>query len=140
MFKKLSAVLILSLIAPITATAQAAFTSADQVRMILDATKGSWIAVREYDGNDLLYFTHLESWRCGLDGVKYGINSDVADQIWDQEDCYMDEATPNAIKMQNGLPYITLPLGSVESVTIEILYDDGQTDTVTYERAAIQIQ
>ena len=39
--------------------------------------------------------------------------------------------------MEDGLPFITLPLGSVETVVIEILYDDGTTDTANYERKAI---
>lgn len=137
MFRKITPVLLILSLAPQVALAQAAFTTAAEVQPILTATKGSWIAVREYDGNDLLYFTHLESWRCGLDGVMYGINSDVADQIWEQETCYEDEAAANAMKMENGLPFITLELGSVETVIVEITYDDGTTDTATYERKAI---
>lgn len=137
MFRKIMpAVLALSL-APVGAQAQAAFTTAAEVQPILTMTKGNWVAVREYDGNDLLYFTHLESWRCGLDGVMYGINSDVADQVWEQEACYEDEAAPNTMKMENGLPFVTLELGSVETLIVEITYDDGTTDTATYERKAI---
>lgn len=116
-----------------------AFTTAAEVKPILNATKGSWIAVREYDGHDLLYFTHLESWRCGLDGVSYGLNSEVTDQTWALEVCYEGEAAPNAMKADDHLPYISLPLGSVNSVTIKLLYDDGTTDTVTYPRASVKM-
>lgn len=112
-------------------------TTAGEVKMILDATKASWIAVREYDGNDLVYFTQIEAWRCALDGLKYGINSETADQIRELETCYEDEAAPNAMKEEGRLPFITLPLGSVESVTIELLYDDGTIDTATFERAKV---
>ncbi|MFQ5437829.1 MAG: hypothetical protein ACE5DK_03255 [Paracoccaceae bacterium] len=120
-----------------TAFPAQAFTTAAEVRPILSATKSAWIAVREFEGNDLLYFTHLESWRCGLEGVKYGINSDVADRVWELETCYEGEAAPNAMKAEDRLPYVTLPLGSVESVTIEILYDDGTSDSALYERADV---
>jgi hypothetical protein len=136
MFKKLSTALLIGATSLATVPAQAQTTTAE-VKPILTMIKGMWVAVREYDGNDLLYFTMLESYRCGLDGVKYGINTDVADQVWEQETCYVDEAAPNAMKMEDGLPFITLELGSIETVIVEITYDDGTTDTVTYERKAI---
>ncbi len=136
MFKKLSTALLIGATTLAVLPVQAQTTTAE-VKPILTMIKGMWVSVREYDGNDLLYFTMLESYRCGLDGVKYGINSDVADQVWEQETCYVDEAAPNAMKMEDGLPFITLELGSVETVIVEITYDDGTTDTVTYERNAI---
>ncbi len=117
-----------------TAMPAQAFTTAAEIKPILNATKGNWIAVREFDGNDLLYFTHIEAWRCGLDGVKYGVNSETADQIWELEQCYEGEGAPNAMKEPDRLPYITLPLGSIETVTITLIYDDGSTDTVSFKR------
>ena len=136
MFNKLSTALLIGATTFATLPVHAQTTTAE-VKPILTMIKGMWVSVREYDGNDLLYFTMLESYRCGLEGVKYGINSDVADQVWDQETCYLDEAAPNAMKMEDGLPFITLELGSVETVIVEITYDDSTTDTVTYERKAI---
>ena len=136
MFKIFSTALLIGATTFAALPAQAQTTTAE-VKPILTMIKGMWVAVREYDGNDLLYFTMLESYRCGLDGVKYGINTDVPDQVWEQETCYVDEAAPNAMKMEDGLPFITLELGSVESVVVEITYDDGTTDSETYERKAI---
>jgi hypothetical protein len=114
-----------------------AFDTAAEVKPILTATKGNWVAVREFDGNDLVYFTHLESWRCGLDGVKYGINTETPDSVWELETCYEGEAAPNAMKAEGRLPYIKLPLESVETITIELLYDDGSTDSLTVKRADV---
>ncbi len=136
MKKLFLAAVALAVTAPIAATAQG-FTTAAEVKPILGATKGNWVAVREFDGNDLVYFTHLESWRCGLDGVNYGINSDVADQVWELETCYEDEGAPNAMKAEGRLPYITLPLGSVKTITVELVYDDGSLESAAFERAAI---
>lgn len=113
------------------------FTTAQEVRPILAATKANWVAVREYEGQDLIYFTHLEAWRCGLSGVKFGINGGEPTQEWTLETCYEDESTPNAMKMEDGLPYFVLPLGMVKSLSVEITYDDGTTDSASYERKAI---
>jgi len=136
MFMK-SVIALFITILPVTAFAQAAFTTAAEVMPILSMTKANWVAVREYEGKDLIYFTHLESWRCGLEGVKFGINSDSANQVWELEQCYEDEAAPNAMKMVDGLPYFILPLGMVKQITVEITYDDGSTDIETYARKSI---
>lgn len=122
---------------PLMAAAQGAFTTTAEVKPILSMTQGNWVAVREYEGKDLIYFTHLESWRCGLSAVKFGINTDTAMQDWTLEQCYEGEATPNAMKLEDGLPYFILPLGMVKQITVEVTYDDGTTDIATFERAAI---
>jgi len=117
-------------------SAAAGFTTAAEVKPILNATKANWVAVREFNGQDLLYFTHLESWRCGLDQIRYFVNEGKP-QVWDTEPCYEDTAAPNAMKLEGRLPYTELPLGSVETVTIEVTYDDGSIETATFERGAI---
>ena len=117
------------------------FTTAIEVRPILDVTKANWAAVRLYNGQDLVYFTGLLSWRCGLWDIRYGINGEAPTQVFEMEPCYLDMAQPNALNdVVNFLPYITLPPESVSSLTVEIRFDDGTTDTATYERAQIQIQ
>lgn len=117
------------------------FTTAIEIKQILTMTKGNWVAVRLYEGQDLLYFTHLLSWRCGLWEVRYGINGAPATEVFPLEPCYEDTAAPNALNdMVNFLPFITLPPESVESVTVELLYDDGSSDSETYDRATVQIQ
>ena len=121
------------------ALAQGSFTTAAEVRPIMDMTKTSWIAVREWDGNDLVYFTHIESWRCGMEKVRYGINTAIADQEYELEICHEDMATPNAMTLEDHLPYIVRPLGSVETVTIKITYDDGSVDGATFDRNGVMI-
>jgi len=117
------------------------FTTAIEVRPILDVTKANWAAVRLYNGQDLVYFTGLLSWRCGLWDIRYGINGAPATTPFEMEPCHSETGQPNALTdVANFLPYITLPPESVESLVVEITYDDGSTDSVSYDRAQIQIQ
>lgn len=111
------------------------FLTATEARPIIEATKGSWIAVREYDGQDLLYFTHLLSWRCGLYEIKFGLNGGEK-QVFAMPDCMPDN--PNATPPDATI-YLTYPLGSIETVEIELLYDDLGTSNATYNRADVQI-
>ncbi len=113
------------------------FTSAAEVKPILQATKANWVALRDYDGNDLLYFTHLESWRCGLTEVRFSINSGAATQVRAMEPCYEGTAQPNALKLDGHLPYIVLPQGMTKTVAIVVVYDDGSEDRAEFERGAI---
>lgn len=113
------------------------FTTAEEVRMILEVTQGNWVAVREFDGKDLLYFTHLESWRCGLDEIRYRVNGGE-EKIWTTDPCYIDEPAPNALKMENGhLTYTTFGLKEVETVEITLVYDDGGVETAEFQRKNI---
>jgi len=114
------------------------FTTAAEIKPILSATKANWVAVREYDGQDLLYFTHLLAWRCGLEEIHYTVNGGE-EKLWQGEPCYETEAQPNAIKATDSLPFITFPLSSVETVSLRLLYDDGTQDTASFERAAIKM-
>jgi len=111
------------------------FTTAAEVKPILQATKANWIAVREWNGQDLIYFTHLESWRCGLSSVRYAVNGGPL-QDWGMEPCRDGTAQPNAIGADH-LPYTALPAGSVQQVMVQVTYDDGSSDSATYDRAAV---
>ena len=131
----------LGIAAQITHPAAAqSLTTAAEIRPILTATKSQWVAVREYDGRDLVYFTNLLAWRCGLEAVSFGLNGAPPQTALMMEPCHDGEASPNALKMDQGiLPYTEADLGSVQSVTVQITYDGGTTDTADYARAAVLI-
>ncbi|MDP2740936.1 MAG: hypothetical protein Q8O82_20075 [Pseudorhodobacter sp.] len=111
------------------------FTTAAEVKPILTATKANWVALREYEGQDLLYFTQLMSWRCGLSEARYAVNG-AAPEVWPLGDCQDGTAQPNAILPDSQI-YATLNLGSVAEVTVTLIYDDGSEDSATFPRAAI---
>ena len=126
--------------APEDQTPTGQFTTATEIRPILLATTGNWAAVRNWEGQDLVYFTHLLAWRCGLWEIRYGVNGDAADTVLPMEPCHTDTGTPNALTdVENFLPYIGLPENSVEALTITIVYDDGQEQTESFDRARIQM-
>ncbi len=114
------------------------FTTAAEVKPIVSAIKGQWIAVRLWEGHDLLYFTNLLSWRCGLSEISYSVNGGKA-QVYDAEPCYEGEAAPNALKLEDKLPYVSFAPNSIETIEVTVTYDDGTTDSASYQRAAVQI-
>ena len=108
----------------------------EQIRMILESTKGNWIAIRLYGGQDLLYFTHLESWRCGLEQVRFGINGAAPETVHQIADC--DPDNPFAVPADHAI-YETFPAESLNSVTVEVTYKDGVVASEAFERAAVRI-
>lgn len=111
------------------------FTTAAEVRPILQATQAQWLAVREYDGQDLVYFSQLLSWRCGLTQILYGLNDAPPEIAFPMEPCHEDSAAPNAVT--GDMVYLRAPLGSVRSIRVLLIYDDGMTEEARFERAQI---
>ena len=128
----------LALLSPLSAAAQGKFLTAAEVRPILTATQGNWIAVREFNCQDLLYFSHLLAWRCGLSAVAYAINSDDPTKDWPLTPCNEDSPTPAANGDDQPI-YSSHALGSIETITVRITYDDDTTDQMTFQRKAVQI-
>lgn len=123
---------------PQIATGQ--WTVAVEIKPLLGMTKSNWAAVRLYEGQDLLYFSHLLAFRCGLWGIRWGVNGEPATNEVEMEPCHEDTGTPNALTDPLTYPiYVTLPPESVQSVYVEIIYDDGTTDFARFERNQILI-
>lgn len=102
----------------------------EQIKQILVVTKANWVAFRDWQGQQLIYFTHLESWKCGIDYVFYGLNGGPLDQMWELDECDPDK--PNAVLKEK--PYIELPAGSTQSISVQLVYPDGTKSAVeTFE-------
>ncbi|WP_246032494.1 hypothetical protein [Thalassobius vesicularis] len=114
------------------------FLTAAEVKPILTMTKPQWVAVREYDGHDLIYFTQLLSWRCGLSAMRYSVNGGPMQQ-YPLPPCHEDTATPNALIGEEGMPIMGLPPNSVQTLDVEVFYDDTSIDFASYQRAQILI-
>ena len=93
---------------------------------VLDMTRGSWAYFRDYNGRQLVYFTHLEAYRCGIAAVRYSLNSDALDRDWMLQPC--DPKKPHSITTDK--PYIALPLGAAKSITVQLTFKDGSKSKV----------
>lgn len=113
-------------------------TTAAEVKPILAAIRSDWIAVRLYDGQDLLYFTNLLSWRCGLHEIRYAVNG-AADQVLATEPCHLDTDMPNGLSAETVMPFVIFPAGSIQTVQLRLLYDDMTVETASFQRNEVEI-
>lgn len=104
---------------------------------ILEVTRGNWVALRAWEGAELLYFTHIEGWRCAVNSVTYSING-AAHVPWQLAPCQVGTPVPNALP-DTHLPYIRLSAGEVRDVSVVIEMKDGKRLDARFERAAIFI-
>ena len=86
----------------------------------------------------LLYVTHIWGWRCGLKAMAISVNGETM-QNWPLPPCHMKFTTPNAILEDDGLPYLRLKLGAVQTIDIQIVYDDLSMDAARFERGNVLI-
>lgn len=97
-------------------------------KQILPVTTANWAAFRNYDGRQWIYFTHLVTYRCGLEEIRYSVNSMALDETFPLPPC--DPQNPNAIDPVAHPPYIVLPLGSAGKLAIRVTYTDGEESDV----------
>ena len=100
-----------------------------QMKQILNITKDNWVSFRNYNGKQLLYFTHLESYTCGIKEVRYGLNHDTLDRVWLLQPC--DPKNPLAIKKD--IVYLTMPLGYAKSVAVQLTFTDGSKSALVHK-------
>lgn len=114
------------------------FTTAAEIRPILQATRGNWVAVRDFNGEDLVYFTHLLAWRCGLVQLRYAVNGGP-DAVFPLPACHEGEVAPNALKPEDGLPYVGFSQGYVQRIDVTIIYDDLGEERISVDRSGVLI-
>ncbi len=93
-------------------------------RAMLDANKNTgWVQFRNYAGQQLVYFTALQSMHCRLSEIRYSINSDALDKVFPLGAC--DPQLP--FNLPDGAEYIYLSLkpGEAKTVAVQVLWDDG---------------
>jgi len=92
-----------------------------QMKQILNMTQNNWVSFRDFNGKQLIYFTHLESYTCGIKEVRYSINSDDLDKVWELQPC----DTKNPMAITKDIIYLTMPLGTAKSISVQVTFADG---------------
>ncbi|MGL4495524.1 MAG: adenylate/guanylate cyclase domain-containing protein [Beijerinckiaceae bacterium] len=100
-------------------------------RQILEQSTTSWFSFRnDAPYNNLLYYTHLVSYRCAVSKIEYALDDSAPKEIV-LPPC--DKRDPMAIP-SNVTPYVRIPAGT-KAVTVRLTYADGaQSDKVTIAR------
>ncbi len=109
--------------------AQAQSPLSGQEKKILGMIKDSWVSFRDFNGQQLIYFTMLESYRCGIAEVRFSINSEALDKIWRLQPC--DPKKPNAITTDR--PYLALPPGTAKSIAVQLTFTDGTKSEIVHK-------
>ncbi len=100
-----------------------------QIKQVLNLTRGNWVAFRDFNGRQLIYFTHLESYTCGIKQVRYSLNSDALDKTWELQPC--QQKSPSPIKKD--IVYLTLPLGTAKSISVQLTFADGTKSEIVHK-------
>ena len=99
-----------------------------QEKQILPMTRANWVAFRNYDGKQWIYFTHLIVYRCGLREIRYSIDSDWLRERFPLPPC--DPDNPNAFDPVAYPPYLVLPAGSAATISVQLVYTDREESEV----------
>ena len=98
-------------------------------KSILEQFTNSWVSYRLWEGKQLVYFTHLISYRCAIESVNYGLDQDQPDETFEIGSC--DPDNPHAIP-SNGpgsIVYSSIPK-STDYISVRLTYADGTTSQV----------
>ena len=80
----------------------------------------SWIAFREFQGMKV-YFTHLITYRCAIQKVRYGYNGGAADKVFKLPAC--DPADPHSVPYEAKV-FMSVP-AKTASMSVQLIYVDG---------------
>ena len=98
-------------------------------KQILNMTQNNWVSFRDFNGKQLIYFTHLESYTCGIKEVHYSINSDDLDKVWELQIC----DTKNPMAVTKDTVYLTMPLGTAKAIAVQVIFTDGTKSEIVHK-------
>ena len=102
----------------------------DQMKKILNLTQNSWVSFRDFNGKQLIYFTHLEAYTCGIKEVHYSLNNDDLDKVWELDSCESEGIS----SIKKDIIYLTLPLETAKSIAVQLVFSDGTKSEVLHKK------
>jgi hypothetical protein len=94
-------------------------------RKILDMTASSWLDLGR-SNSSLMYYTHLQSYRCAIREVRVGFDSTVPDKVLKLAPC--DQRDPMAVP-HDAATYMKIP-STIKSVSVELTFRDGSVSEI----------
>jgi len=99
---------------------------------MLDGNKASgWVAFRNFNGRQLLYFTTLQTLHCRLKEIRYSINSESLDQRVDLVKC--NKTLPFSVgesDVLEGRIYKSITLGTARWVAVQVVWEDDNVSDI----------
>ena len=89
-----------------------------------------WAQFRNYNGEQWIYFTALQSLHCRLSEIRYSINTEALDKNFDLVDC--NPQNPLAMPPDAGIEDIAirLPLGTASTIAVQAFWEDGSPSAI----------
>lgn len=99
-----------------------------QMRAALEATGRQWVAFRNWQGRQLIYFTHLVAWKCAIKEVRYAVDGQDPAELFPLPAC--DPQNPFLVNGESDTILLSFAPGEVEEISIQLVYGDGTSSAV----------
>lgn len=96
------------------------------IKKLLEQTTTNWLSFRDFNGENLLYYSHLVSYKCAIKTARYGFSKDDLGKSFDMPPCNQDD--PFRVDSNYDISLKLDP--SVTEVYAQIEYLDGETSRV----------
>lgn len=98
-------------------------------KSILERLPTGWLSFRDWDGNLLVYFSHLVSYRCAISRVEFGVDADTPDNQFHLQPC--DPNNPHSVNYKGKPSMIHLQIPKqTRYMTVKLTYADGTQSKV----------
>ncbi|MEX0347621.1 MAG: hypothetical protein AB3N20_22045 [Rhizobiaceae bacterium] len=98
--------------------------------MLTGNKDSGWVQFRNYNGEQWIYFTSLQTLHCRLAEIRYSVNSEALDKKFPLADC--NPQNPMALPPDAGIDHIAirLPLGTAKTIAVQVVWEDSSASAV----------